>query len=85
MQSEARSACTCVGRSPLRGPVAPARLLHLHLDQLCLIHALLVVFLDVPQRQGVLLVSAVLSVAGFAEIQEVQCRRQNWERWKDAA
>lgn len=59
---------TCFGWSLLRGPVAPARLLHLHLDQLRLIHALLVVLLDVSQRQRVLLVSAVLSVAGFAEV-----------------
>lgn len=80
-----RSASTCVRWSLLRGPVAPARLLHLHLDQLRLIHALLVVLLDVSQGQEVLLVSAGLSVAGLAEVQEVQRRRQNWEGCRDAA
>lgn len=69
MEQAARSASTCVQRSLLRGSGAPGRLLHLHLDQLSLIHALLVALLDVSQRQGVLLVFAVLPVAGFAEVQ----------------
>lgn len=82
--SEPRWAPTCVRRNLLRGPGAAARLLHLHLDQLRLVHALLVVLLDVAQRQGVPLVSAVLSVAGFAEVQEVQGGRQNWGRCRDS-
>lgn len=72
---------TRVERHPLRGSDW-TRLLHLHLNELRLVHVLPVGVVLVAvgqQRQGTLPVFAVPPVPRFAEIQQVQRRRENCE------